>query len=126
MKEERSRRPEGGNATGESMNAKSLHIPPKEMARGADKASSFLKTLSHETRLRILCLLLDGEKSVGEIARRLGMRQAAVSQQLQRLRAENLVQPRRQGKEIYYQIASLEVLVFMEVLHEIFCPTDLS
>ncbi len=108
------------------MNAKSLNIPPEEMARGADKASSFLKTLSHETRLRILCLLLDGEKSVGEIARRLGMRQAAVSQQLQRLRAEHLVQPRRQGKEIYYQIASLEVLVFMEVLHEIFCPADLS
>jgi len=68
---------------------KPLSIPPEEMERGAGRASEFLKTLSHEMRLRILCLLLDGEKSVGQLARALGQRQAAVSQQLQRLRAEH-------------------------------------
>ncbi|HHN73358.1 MAG TPA: ArsR family transcriptional regulator, partial [Thermopetrobacter sp.] len=78
----------------------------------------------HEARLRILCLLLDGEKSVGHISERLGMRQAAVSQQLQRLRAENLVAPRRQGKEIYYRVCSGEVVTFMQVLYEIYCSTE--
>lgn len=98
-------------------------IPPKAMARGADRASGFLKTLSHEARLRILCLLMNGEMTVTQIAEHLGMRQAAVSQQLQRLRAEHLVAPRRQGKEIYYRIASDEVERFMEVLYEIYCST---
>ncbi len=94
------------------------------MARGADRASGFLKTLSHEARLRILCLLMNGEMTVTELARHLDMRQAAVSQQLQRLRAEHLVAPRRQGKEIYYRISSPEVERFMEVLYEIYCATE--
>lgn len=96
-------------------------IPPAEMERGAGRASEFLKTLSHETRLRILCFLLDGEKSVSQISACLGLRQAAVSQQLQRLRAERLVTTRRQGKEIFYAIASAEVLSLMSVLNEIYC-----
>ncbi len=98
-----------------------MKIPPGEMEAGAGKASEFLKTLSHEARLRILCLLLDGEKSVNELGARLNMRQAAVSQQLQRLRAEQLVATRRQGKEIFYTISSAEVLKIMEVLEEIYC-----
>ena len=102
---------------------KPLSIPPEEMERGAGRASEFLKTLSHEMRLRILCLLLAGEKSVGQLAKALGQRQAAVSQQLQRLRAEHLVTTRRQGKEIYYQIASAEVFSIMDVLHEIYCAS---
>ena len=96
-------------------------IPPEEMERGAGKASEFLKTLSHEARLRILCLLLDGEKSVNQLGQELDMRQAAVSQQLQRLRAEQLVATRRQGKEIFYTISSGEVIKIMEVLEEIYC-----
>jgi len=98
-----------------------MKIPPEEMERGAGKASEFLKTLSHEARLRILCLLLDGEKSVNQLGQELDMRQAAVSQQLQRLRAEQLVATRRQGKEIFYTISSGEVIKIMEVLEEIYC-----
>src|SRR5687768_2186983 len=67
----------------------------------ARQASEFLKALSHEVRLLILCFLIDGEKSVSEIERLLKLRQPAVSQQLARLRADGLVDTRRNGKNIY-------------------------
>ena len=67
-------------------------------------ASAFLKALSHEGRLMILFHLSDGERSVSELERRLGARQAAVSQQLARLRSDGLVASRRIGKTIIYRI----------------------
>ena len=67
-------------------------------------ASAFLKALSHEGRLMILFHLSDGERSVSELERRLGARQAAVSQQLARLRSDGLVVSRRIGKTIIYRI----------------------
>jgi len=91
------------------------------MARGAERASDFLKTLSNESRLRILCLLLEGEMAVSAISERLNMRQSSVSQQLQRLRSEKLVSTRRQGKGVFYRITSREVMVMMETLDEIYC-----
>jgi ArsR family transcriptional regulator, virulence genes transcriptional regulator len=87
----------------------------------AQEASQFLKALSHETRLVILCLLLDGEKSVGEIEQRLSLRQASVSQQLARLRADDLVETRRDGKNIYYSIRRREVAQIIVALHRAFC-----
>ena len=87
-------------------------------ARGA---SEFLKALSHEARLMILCLLADGEKSVSEIEQTLSLRQPAVSQQLARLRADDLVDARRDGKNIYYSLARTEVRDIIEVLHRAFC-----
>jgi DNA-binding transcriptional ArsR family regulator len=87
-------------------------------ARGA---SEFLKALSHESRLMILCLLVDGEKSVSDIEQTLRLRQPAVSQQLARLRADNLVEARRNGKNIYYSIARSEVRDIIEALHRAFC-----
>ena len=87
----------------------------------AQKASEFLKALSHEVRLLILCFLIDGEKSVGEIEQMLKLRQPAVSQQLARLRADGLVDTRRNGKNIYYSLARTEVRDLIEVLHNAFC-----
>ncbi|MBZ0146662.1 MAG: metalloregulator ArsR/SmtB family transcription factor, partial [Pseudorhodoplanes sp.] len=72
------------------------------LLENAREASDFLKALSHEARLVILCLLSEGEKSVTEIEHILDLRQPAVSQQLARLRADNLVDTRRDGKNIYY------------------------
>lgn len=66
--------------------------------------TEFLKALAHEGRLSILCNLVAGEKSVGELEQLLGSRQAAVSQQLARLRHESLVKARREGKTIFYSI----------------------
>jgi DNA-binding transcriptional ArsR family regulator len=87
----------------------------------AQKASEFLKALSHEVRLLILCFLIDGEKSVSEIERMLRLRQPAVSQQLARLRADGLVETRRNGKNVYYSLARTEVRDLIEVLHNAFC-----
>jgi DNA-binding transcriptional ArsR family regulator len=92
-------------------------------ARGA---SEFLKALSHEARLMILCLLVDGEKSVSDIEQTLKLRQPAVSQQLARLRADDLVEARREGKNIYYSLARSEVRDIIEALHRAFCKPHRS
>jgi DNA-binding transcriptional ArsR family regulator len=90
----------------------------------AEEASEFLKALSHEARLVILCLLSGGEKSVTEIEQVLKLRQPAVSQQLARLRADGLVEARRDGKNIYYTLGRPEVREIIESLHRAFCkPT---
>jgi DNA-binding transcriptional ArsR family regulator len=91
------------------------------MIANAGHAAEFLKALSHEARLVILCLLMEGEKSVTEIEHLLQLRQPAVSQQLARLRADNLVEIRRDGKNIYYSLARPEVREVIGALHQAFC-----
>ena len=98
----------------------------EEMAKNAAHASDFLKALAHEGRLMILCHLVAGEKSVGELETLLGARQAAVSQQLARLRLENLVTGRREGKTIYYRLGDPKVRQLIETLHFLFCEPDQS
>ena len=93
----------------------------ERMAQSAQKATEFLKALAHESRLLILCDLLDGEKSVGELGSFLDLRQSTVSQQLARLRLEGLVESRRDGKMIYYSIASETVRAMIAVLYGAFC-----
>ena len=94
------------------------------MAANATEAANFLKALSHESRLMILCHLATGEKSVSDLERLLSSRQSAVSQQLGRLRLEGLVQPRREGKAIYYSIADDRVREMMALLYDLFCASD--
>ncbi len=91
------------------------------MMRSACEASRFLKAISHEGRLMILCHLATGEKSVTELERLLSARQAAVSQQLSRLRSEGLVTPRREGKIIYYSLADRRAVQILEVVYDLFC-----
>jgi len=91
------------------------------MAENAQEAAGFLKAISHEGRLMILCHLVTGEKSVTELERLLSARQAAVSQQLARLRAEGLVMPRRDGKTIYYRLANDRPRRVLEVVYDLFC-----
>lgn len=95
--------------------------PPNEMARNAADAAAYLKTLAHEGRLMILCHLGSGEKSVGELEELLGIRQAAVSQMLARLREEGLVQTRRDGKTIYYSLADDGTRQVIGLLYTLFC-----
>ena len=87
-------------------------------------ASQLLKALSHEGRLMILCHLVTGEKSVTELEELLSARQAAVSQQLARLRLEGLVTPRREGKAIYYSLTDDRPKRILEVIYEMFCSVD--
>jgi len=91
------------------------------MAESAREATEFLKALAHESRLMILCDLLEGEKSVSELESFLSLRQSAVSQQLARLRLEGLVSARRDGKTIYYSIADDKVRAVISTLYDTFC-----
>jgi DNA-binding transcriptional ArsR family regulator len=91
------------------------------MAASAKRASDFLKALAHESRLIILCILAEGEKSVSELEDILNLRQPTVSQQLARLRADGLVSTRRNGKTIYYSLASEETRIVIGVIYEVFC-----
>ncbi|KMK66149.1 helix-turn-helix transcriptional regulator [Puniceibacterium sp. IMCC21224] len=95
-----------------------------KMAENAMAAANFLKAISHEGRLMILCHLASGEKSVTELEDLLSARQAAVSQQLSRLRLEGLVTPRRDGKAIYYRLADDRPRQIMEVVYDLFCRRD--
>lgn len=94
------------------------------MLDNATNASNFLKAISHEGRLMILCHLVSGEKSVTELEDLLSARQAAVSQQLSRLRLEGLVIPRRDGKAIYYRLADERPRRILELVYELFCAED--
>ena len=91
------------------------------MTRNARQAAAFLKAISHEGRLMILCHLASGEKSVTELEDLLAARQAAVSQQLAKLRGEGLVTWRREGKTIYYSLADDRARRIMEVVYDLFC-----
>lgn len=92
----------------------------------AQKASGFLKALAHEARLLILCLLIEKEKSVTEIEEMLSLRQPAISQQLARLRAEGLVETRREGKNVFYSLARPEIREVIGALHRAFCERPQS
>lgn len=94
------------------------------MMDNATTATNYLKAISHEGRLMILCHLATGEKSVTELEDLLSARQAAVSQQLGRLRLEGLVQPRRDGKTIYYSLSDERSRRIIGLVYELFCGKD--
>lgn len=96
----------------------------ESMVRSATDASNFLKAISHEGRLLILCHLASGEKSVTELEQLISARQAAVSQQLARLRFEGLVTPRRDGKTIYYSLTDDRPRQIIELVYDMFCVRD--
>jgi len=93
----------------------------ERMVDNAKRASDFLKALAHESRLMILCILAEGEKSVSELEDLLNLRQPTVSQQLARLRADGLVSTRRDGKAIYYKLASEEARIVIGAIYDVFC-----
>lgn len=98
-------------------------VSAEEMVAQAQAASALLKALAHEGRLLILCHLASGEKSVTELEQFLGARQAAVSQQLARLRLEGLVNCRREGKSIYYSLGDPRAARVVSLMYEMFCDT---
>lgn len=93
----------------------------------AHHAATLLRALANPTRLMLLCSLVEGERSVGELNQRIAMSQSALSQHLARLREEKLVATRRQSQTIYYRIADPMVLELIAPLHRRFCkPEDES
>jgi DNA-binding transcriptional ArsR family regulator len=93
----------------------------EDMELAAERVSELMKLLANKHRLLVLCQLAEGEKSVGELARLLGVREPAMSQQLSVLRREGLVRPRRDAQTIYYALARNDVRRLMEFLYATYC-----
>lgn len=91
------------------------------MAAKAEDAAELLKALANRHRLLIICQLIEGERSVGELAEFLGIRDSTVSQHLALLRRDGLVTARRDGQTIWYAIGSAPARAVLETLYDIYC-----
>lgn len=103
---------------------KSMKAAPRfasDMEAQAEAAAGLLKAMSNPQRLRVLCLLLEGELSVGEINSKIALSQSALSQHLATLRESALVNTRRQAQTVYYSIGSGPVHDIIRTLHAIYC-----
>nr|WP_314900437.1 metalloregulator ArsR/SmtB family transcription factor [uncultured Deefgea sp.] len=96
------------------------------MRTAATAATQTLKIMGNEDRLLLLCQMVDGEKFVSDFEELLDIRQPTLSQQLGVLRNAGLVNTRRDGKRIYYSLASDEVQQLLNLLYALYCPIDLK
>jgi ArsR family transcriptional regulator len=92
-----------------------------KMQESVNEACRLLKTLGNSDRLLLLCQISQGEKCVGELEAALDIRQPTLSQQLTVLRNEELVETRREGKQIYYSLSNYAALEVMSVLYKNYC-----
>ena len=99
-------------------------LAPELMEEHAADAAQLLKALGNEQRLHILCNLLDGPLSVGELNQRLELSQSALSQHLALLREMELVDTRREAQTIYYSLPDGPVVRIMALLQDIYCPRE--
>ena len=93
----------------------------KALRLNAGQAADLLKLLANEQRLLVLCLLVEGERSVGQINEEIALSQSALSQHLAKLRAQGLVETRREAQTIYYRLPPGPAKRVLGALHEIYC-----
>jgi DNA-binding transcriptional ArsR family regulator len=91
------------------------------LEENATRACQLLKAMANPTRLMVLCQIADGEKSVGELERAIGLSQSGLSQHLAVLRSKDLVTTRRDAQTIYYSLSSQEAGAVMATLYQVFC-----
>ena len=104
------------------MSTKGTRIPAAaDMQEHASDAAGLMKALGNESRLMILCVLTEGERSVGELNELIPLSQSALSQQLARLRQQGLVDTRRESQTIYYSLSSGPADRVINLLHDIYC-----
>ncbi len=94
----------------------------EELAEHADEAVQLLKALSNRNRLMVLCILCEGEMSVGELLDRVPLSQSALSQHLAVLRRNKLVSTRRKAQTVYYMLQDENAARVVTLLHEMYCP----
>ncbi len=97
------------------------HLEVEALEDNAERAAALLRSIGSKWRLLILCQLVKGEKSVGELERVIGLSQSALSQHLMVLRRNELVQTRRAAQMIYYSLASAEVTAILTTLYNLYC-----
>ena len=95
-----------------------------EMEKTSKTVSSYMHLLSSPARLLLLCQLIEGEKSVGELCKLIGMKPPAVSQHLAKLRQEKILITRREGQTIFYTIQDADMKRIMGFLYETFCKPN--
>ena len=95
----------------------------ESMKRNATDAVCLLKGLANESRLMIMCVLAEGEISVGQLNQRIKLSQSALSQHLAVLRDQGLVQTRRESQTIYYRLEDSAAMNIIELLHDFYCKT---
>jgi ArsR family transcriptional regulator, virulence genes transcriptional regulator len=93
-----------------------------EMQEHASDAANLLKKMANESRLLILCTLIEGEMSVGELNQLIPLSQSALSQHLAALREAEIVKIRRESQSIFYSLNGDEAIKVLQVLQSIFCP----
>ena len=98
-------------------------IDPEAMREHASDAARLLRALGNERRLQLLCLLVEGERSVGELNARLELSQSALSQHLALLREQGLVRTRREAQTIYYALVPGPAQRVLDTLHGIYCAS---
>lgn len=99
-----------------------ITTPIDQMRGRAGEVADFLKALANENRLLVLCVLLEGEQSVGQLNGRIDLSPSALSQHLAWLREAGFVQTRRESQTIYYQLTDARVTEVMAQLKQLFCP----
>ena len=99
-------------------------MSPQALKHQVSLASDYIKRLSHPTRLLVLCTLIEGEKTVGELTQLAEISQSALSQHLALLREHQLVKTRRESQTIFYSLADKNCIKIIDVLHQIFCPIN--
>lgn len=103
-----------------------MNMKISDMEAAADNAVELLKALGNRHRLLIICQLVDGERSVGDLAGFLGLRDSTVSQHLALLRKDGLVSARRDAQSIYYSIASEPAREILTTLYRVYCAPQKS
>lgn len=98
-----------------------VQFDPAAMNTAAARACALLKVLANRDRLLLLCQLTQGPMCVSDLESVLAIKQPTLSQQLGVLRDEALVTTRREGKQIFYSIASSEAMAVMQVLYQLYC-----
>ncbi len=93
----------------------------RELQANAQRAGALLKAMANDRRLVILCLLAEGERSVGELEPLVGLSQSALSQHLARLRRDRLVATRRDAQTIFYSLQGDDVRQVLQTLHALYC-----
>lgn len=96
-------------------------LSPAELSSRAGEVASLLKTLSHPARLMIVCSLVEGEYSVGELEEKVDVHQPHLSQHLTVLRGSGIVETRREGKQIFYSLTEDKAAQLVNALYGIFC-----
>lgn len=98
----------------------------RQMDAQAEAAADLLKAMANPQRLRVLCLLLEGERSVGQINEQIELSQSALSQHLAVLREQQLVNTRREAQTVFYSVAPGPVYDIIQTLHAIYCAEPKS